>query len=66
VRAATEASKRSVEVVYTSKRSDRGVVIRGVVEYEVTQLIASNTVYFKRFDKSRCDSLTRIRACKLW
>jgi hypothetical protein len=39
-----------VKVVYAAKRGDRGVVVGGVIEYEVTQLIASNAVYFKRFD----------------
>jgi hypothetical protein len=45
----------SVEAVHASKRSDRPVFFRGVVECEVTQLIANITVYFKRFDKSRCN-----------
>ena len=50
IRATTEASIGSVKVVYAAKRGDRSIVVSGVIEYKVTQLIASNAVYFKRFN----------------
>jgi hypothetical protein len=36
MRATTEALIGGVKVVYAAKRGDRGVVVGGVIEYEVT------------------------------
>ena len=50
--AAAEAALSRIEVVWLAKRSNRGIVVRGVVEYKVTQSIAGYTVYLKRFGYS--------------
>jgi hypothetical protein len=62
---AEEAAVSRIEVVCLAKRSNRGIVVRGVIEYKVTQSIAGYTVYLERFGYSLCNYLDGMGTSKL-
>jgi len=63
--AAAEAAVSRIEVVCLAKRSNRSIVVRGIVEYKVTQSIAGYTVYLKRFGYSLRNCLASMGTSKL-